>query len=172
MVILFYGSIFYVYLQPLSRYTVQDRVATIVYTVLSSMFNPFIYSLRNKDLKRGLGSWWPGGNPSQKLCGHVHGYFCWFLMHTTNSCKSTGINHMCHGCLIVLTSLHVQLSTTETLLWLVIGSSSTKILIPVFIYLHLSSYWKVAHAMSHVRCWDSCLWRREFNLGPEMRLDH
>ncbi|XP_061287335.1 olfactory receptor 1L8-like [Bos javanicus] len=55
VVILFYGSIFYVYLQPLSRYTVQDRVATIVYTVLSSMLNPFIYSLRNKDLKRGLG---------------------------------------------------------------------------------------------------------------------
>ena len=55
VVILFYGSIFYVYLQPLSSYTVQDRVATLVYTVLSSMFNPFIYSLRNKDMKRGLG---------------------------------------------------------------------------------------------------------------------
>ena len=55
VVILFYGSIFYVYLQPLSSYTVQDRVATIVYTVLTSMLNPFIYSLRNKDMKRGLG---------------------------------------------------------------------------------------------------------------------
>ncbi|KAM9642857.1 olfactory receptor 1L8-like [Trichechus inunguis] len=54
VVTLFYGSIFYVYLQPLSSYTVRDRVATIVYTVLSSMLNPFIYSLRNKDLKRGL----------------------------------------------------------------------------------------------------------------------
>ncbi|XP_061287334.1 olfactory receptor 1L8-like [Bos javanicus] len=54
VVILFYGSIFYVYLQPLSSYTVQDRVATIVYTVLTSMLNPFIYSLRNKDMKRGL----------------------------------------------------------------------------------------------------------------------
>ncbi|XP_019825084.2 olfactory receptor 1L8-like [Bos indicus] len=55
VVILFYGSIFYVYLQPLSSYNVRDRVATIVYTVLSSMLNPFIYSLRNKDMKRGLG---------------------------------------------------------------------------------------------------------------------
>ncbi|XP_058157343.1 olfactory receptor 1L8-like [Dasypus novemcinctus] len=54
VVILFYGSIFYVYLQPLSAYTVRDRVAIIVYTVLSSLLNPFIYSLRNKDLKRGL----------------------------------------------------------------------------------------------------------------------
>ncbi|XP_006205608.1 olfactory receptor 1L8-like [Vicugna pacos] len=55
VVILFYGSIFYVYLKPLSSYTVRDRMATIVYTVLSSMLNPFIYSLRNKDIKRSLG---------------------------------------------------------------------------------------------------------------------
>ncbi|XP_008562543.1 PREDICTED: olfactory receptor 1L8 [Galeopterus variegatus] len=55
VVTLFYGSIFYVYLQPLSTYTVKDHMATIVYTVLTSMLNPFIYSLRNKDMKRGLG---------------------------------------------------------------------------------------------------------------------
>ena len=54
VVTLFYGSIFYVYLQPVSTYTVRDHVATIVYTVLSSMLNPFIYSLRNKDLNQGL----------------------------------------------------------------------------------------------------------------------
>ncbi|XP_058550227.1 olfactory receptor 1L8-like [Neofelis nebulosa] len=54
VVTLFYGSIFYVYLQPLSNYTVRDRVATLVYTVLTSILNPFIYSLRNKDLKQGL----------------------------------------------------------------------------------------------------------------------
>ncbi|XP_007540007.2 olfactory receptor 1L8-like [Erinaceus europaeus] len=54
VVTLFYGSIFYEYLQPLSSYTVKARVATVVYTVLTSMLNPFIYSLRNKDMKRGL----------------------------------------------------------------------------------------------------------------------
>ena len=54
VVTLFYGSVFYVYLQPVSTYTVRDHMATIVYTVLSSMLNPFIYSLRNKDLKQGL----------------------------------------------------------------------------------------------------------------------
>ncbi|XP_007540072.1 olfactory receptor 1L8-like [Erinaceus europaeus] len=54
VVTLFYGSIFYVYLQPLSSYTVKAHVATVVYTVLSSMLNPFIYSLRNKDMKRGV----------------------------------------------------------------------------------------------------------------------
>ncbi|XP_052504641.1 olfactory receptor 1L8-like [Budorcas taxicolor] len=54
VVTLFYGSIFYVYLQPVSTCTVRDHVATIVHTILSSMLNPFIYSLRNKDLKQGL----------------------------------------------------------------------------------------------------------------------
>ncbi|XP_078292272.1 olfactory receptor 1L8-like [Panthera onca] len=54
VVTLFYGSIFYVYLQPLSTYTARDHIATLVYTVLTSMLNPFIYSLRNKDLKQGL----------------------------------------------------------------------------------------------------------------------
>ncbi|XP_025865382.2 olfactory receptor 1L8-like [Vulpes vulpes] len=54
VVTLFYGSIFYVYLQPLSTYSARDHIATIAYTVLSSMLNPFIYSLRNKDLKQGL----------------------------------------------------------------------------------------------------------------------
>ncbi|XP_035878072.1 olfactory receptor 1L3-like [Phyllostomus discolor] len=54
VVTVFYGSISYVYFQPLSSYTVKDRIATIIYTVLTPMLNPFIYSLRNKDMKRGL----------------------------------------------------------------------------------------------------------------------
>ncbi|XP_007934935.1 olfactory receptor 1L8 [Orycteropus afer afer] len=54
VVAFFYGSIFYEYLQPLPSYTIRDQVATIFYTVLSSMLNPFIYSLRNNDLKWGL----------------------------------------------------------------------------------------------------------------------
>uniref|UniRef100_A0A8D2DI14 Olfactory receptor family 1 subfamily L member 3 n=1 Tax=Sciurus vulgaris TaxID=55149 RepID=A0A8D2DI14_SCIVU len=54
VVTLFYGSISYVYFHPLSSYTVKDRIATVNYTVLTSMLNPFIYSLRNKDMKRGL----------------------------------------------------------------------------------------------------------------------
>ncbi|XP_025330767.1 olfactory receptor 1L8-like [Canis lupus dingo] len=68
VVTLFYGSIFYVYLQPLSTYSARDHIATIVYTVLSSMLNPFIYSLRNKDLKQSLrklmGRWNSQATPS------------------------------------------------------------------------------------------------------------
>ena len=63
VVVLFYGSIIYVYFRPLSMYSVvKDRVATVMYTVVTPMMNPFIYSLRNKDMKRGL----------RKLMGKVH----------------------------------------------------------------------------------------------------
>ncbi|XP_006890733.1 PREDICTED: olfactory receptor 1L6-like [Elephantulus edwardii] len=56
VVALFYGSAIYVYFRPLSMYSVvKDRVATVMYTVVTPMLNPFIYSLRNKDMKRGLG---------------------------------------------------------------------------------------------------------------------
>ncbi|XP_057576575.1 olfactory receptor 1L1-like [Hippopotamus amphibius kiboko] len=55
MVTLFYGSISYVYFHPLNSYTIKDQIATVIYTMLTSMLNPFIYSLRNKDMKQGLG---------------------------------------------------------------------------------------------------------------------
>ena len=114
-------------------------------------------------------SWLAGGNPSQKLFGHVHGCLCWFLIHTTNSCKSAGVIHVCHRCLIVLTSLHVQLSTTETLLWLVIGSRSTKILIPVFIYLHLlierlHMPWAMCDAGTHASAGENSIWGQRWDL--------
>ncbi|XP_058999068.1 olfactory receptor 1L6-like [Mustela lutreola] len=55
VVALFYGSVIYVYFRPLSMYSVvKDRVATVMYTIVTPMLNPFIYSLRNKDMKRGL----------------------------------------------------------------------------------------------------------------------
>ncbi|XP_055125895.1 olfactory receptor 1L3 [Symphalangus syndactylus] len=76
VVILFYGSISYVYLQPLSSYTVKDRIATINYTVLTSMLNPFIYSLRNKDMKWGL----------QKLINKVKSQMGRFSTKTNKIC--------------------------------------------------------------------------------------
>lgn len=54
VVILFYGSISYVYFQPLASYTVKDRIGTLFYTIFTPMLNPFIYSLRNKDMKQGF----------------------------------------------------------------------------------------------------------------------
>ncbi|XP_053429239.1 olfactory receptor 1L4 [Nycticebus coucang] len=55
VVVLFYGSVIYVYFRPLPMYSVvKDRVATVMYTVVTPMLNPFIYTLRNKDMKKGL----------------------------------------------------------------------------------------------------------------------
>ncbi|XP_004717642.1 olfactory receptor 1D2-like [Echinops telfairi] len=54
VVSLFYGTLFGVYLQPSSSYTTEDSVATVLYAVVAPMLNPFIYSLRNKDMKGAL----------------------------------------------------------------------------------------------------------------------
>lgn len=54
-VALFYGSIVGVYFLPASSYSAErDKVAAIMYTVITLMMNPFIYSLRNTDIKRAL----------------------------------------------------------------------------------------------------------------------
>ncbi|XP_044133527.1 olfactory receptor 1F1-like [Bufo gargarizans] len=55
VVILFYGTIAFMYLRPSSRSSVNyDRVVSVVYTVVAPMLNPFIYSLRNKEVKGAL----------------------------------------------------------------------------------------------------------------------
>ncbi|NXG69334.1 O1020 protein, partial [Baryphthengus martii] len=52
---LFYGTIFFMYLQLVSSHRRLDKVASVVYTVVTPMLNPFIYSLRNKEVKGALG---------------------------------------------------------------------------------------------------------------------
>ncbi|XP_004860169.2 olfactory receptor 1468 [Heterocephalus glaber] len=52
---LFYRSIVGVYFLPSSAYSAErDKVAAIMYTIVIPMMNPFIYSLRSKDMKRAL----------------------------------------------------------------------------------------------------------------------
>ncbi|XP_016053414.1 PREDICTED: olfactory receptor 7D4-like [Miniopterus natalensis] len=56
VVSLFYGTGLGVYLSSaLTHSTLQNSVASVVYTVVTPMLNPFIYSLRNKDVKGALG---------------------------------------------------------------------------------------------------------------------
>lgn len=55
VVSLFYGTLGMVYLQPLHTYSMKDSVATVMYAVVTPMMNPFIYSLRNKDMHGALG---------------------------------------------------------------------------------------------------------------------
>ncbi|MBZ3879228.1 Olfactory receptor 1L6 [Sciurus carolinensis] len=59
VVSLFFGSVLSVYFRPSSAYSVHyDHLATVVYAVVTPNLNPFIYSLRNKEvrgaLRRGL----------------------------------------------------------------------------------------------------------------------
>ncbi|XP_044518911.1 olfactory receptor 1E5-like [Gracilinanus agilis] len=52
VVSLFYGTIIGLYLCPsANNSTVKETVMSIMYTVVTPMLNPFIYSLRNQDMK-------------------------------------------------------------------------------------------------------------------------
>ncbi|XP_039729228.1 olfactory receptor 1J1 isoform X2 [Pteropus medius] len=55
VVTLYYGTIIVLYFLPSSNNTNDnDIVASLLYTVVTPMLNPFIYSLRNKDMKGAL----------------------------------------------------------------------------------------------------------------------
>ncbi|XP_069889035.1 olfactory receptor 10AG1-like [Dipodomys merriami] len=60
VVFLFYGSASVTYLKPKStQYEGTDKLLSLFYTILTPMFNPMIYSLRNKDVKEALRKFWP-----------------------------------------------------------------------------------------------------------------
>ncbi|KAG3265707.1 hypothetical protein H1C71_002133, partial [Ictidomys tridecemlineatus] len=54
VVSLFYGEILGVYMYSSSSYSVQDTVVTVIFPVVTPLVNPFIYSLRNRDIKGAL----------------------------------------------------------------------------------------------------------------------
>ncbi|XP_068958049.1 olfactory receptor 1f45-like [Petaurus breviceps papuanus] len=55
VVCLFYGTIIGVYFNPASTHTaLQDTASAVMYTIVTPMLNPFIYSLRNNDMKGAL----------------------------------------------------------------------------------------------------------------------
>ncbi|EPQ03633.1 Olfactory receptor 1J2 [Myotis brandtii] len=56
VVFLFYGPIVVLYIFPSSNNSNdKDIIASVMYTVVTPMLNPFIYSLRNRDMKGALG---------------------------------------------------------------------------------------------------------------------
>ena len=56
VVSLFYGTVIGLYLCPsANNSTVKETVMAMMYTVVTPMLNPFIYSLRNRDMKGALG---------------------------------------------------------------------------------------------------------------------
>ncbi|XP_060244407.1 olfactory receptor 1 [Meriones unguiculatus] len=55
VVSLFYGTVIGLYLCPsANNSTVKETVMSLMYTVVTPMLNPFIYSLRNRDIKGAL----------------------------------------------------------------------------------------------------------------------
>ncbi|KAM6159416.1 olfactory receptor 8K3 [Rhynchocyon petersi] len=59
VVIVFYGTLIFMYVQPKSSHSIDsDKVASIFYTLVIPMLNPLIYSLRNKDVKYALHRTW------------------------------------------------------------------------------------------------------------------
>ncbi|XP_028615023.1 olfactory receptor 1468-like [Grammomys surdaster] len=55
VVSLFYGTIIGIYIcPPANNSTVREIVMALMYTVVTPMLNPFIYSLRNRDMKGAL----------------------------------------------------------------------------------------------------------------------
>nr|XP_027776524.1 olfactory receptor 8K3-like [Marmota flaviventris] len=63
VVIVFYGTLLFMYVQPKSSHSFDtDKVASIFYTIIIPMLNPLIYSLRNQDVKYALQRTW------KKLC--------------------------------------------------------------------------------------------------------
>ena len=55
VVIIFYGTIIFMYLQPAkSRSKDQGKFVSFFYTVVTPMLNPLIYTLRNKEVKAAL----------------------------------------------------------------------------------------------------------------------
>ena len=52
VVVVFYGSLLFMYMQPNSTHSFDtDKMASVFYTLVIPMLNPFIYRLRNKEVK-------------------------------------------------------------------------------------------------------------------------
>ncbi|XP_062930723.1 olfactory receptor 2G3-like [Cynocephalus volans] len=55
VVALFYGTAIFMYMRPQSKSSqAGDKIIAVFYTVITPMFNPLIYSLRNQDVKGAL----------------------------------------------------------------------------------------------------------------------
>ncbi|XP_074985100.1 olfactory receptor 5W2-like [Caretta caretta] len=54
-VVLYFGTLFFMYLRPTSSYSMDtDKVTSVFYMLLIPMLNPLIYSLRNTEVKDAL----------------------------------------------------------------------------------------------------------------------
>nr|XP_033779119.1 olfactory receptor 6N1-like [Geotrypetes seraphini] len=55
VVLVYYGTMIFVYVRPTTTSVFDfSKVASVLYTIVTPLLNPFIYTLRNKDVKRSL----------------------------------------------------------------------------------------------------------------------
>ncbi|XP_006878073.1 PREDICTED: olfactory receptor 5V1-like [Chrysochloris asiatica] len=55
IVLLYYGSTIFTYARPISSYSLEkDRLISVLYSIVTPMLNPIIYTLRNKDIKEAV----------------------------------------------------------------------------------------------------------------------
>ncbi|XP_006893964.1 PREDICTED: olfactory receptor 13G1-like [Elephantulus edwardii] len=55
VVSLYYSPVIYTYIRPASSYTFdKDKVVAVLYTLVTPMLNPIVYSFRNKEMQLGI----------------------------------------------------------------------------------------------------------------------
>nr|DBA18415.1 TPA: hypothetical protein GDO54_016659 [Pyxicephalus adspersus] len=55
VLLLFYGTILFMYMKPTSQYSSElDQMFSVMYAAVAPMLNPLIYSLRNKEVKNSI----------------------------------------------------------------------------------------------------------------------
>ncbi|XP_040276210.1 olfactory receptor 5V1-like [Bufo bufo] len=55
VVLLYYGSTIFNYVRPISSYSLgKDRLISVLYSVVTPMLNPIIYTLKNQDVKNAI----------------------------------------------------------------------------------------------------------------------
>jgi olfactory receptor len=55
VVVVFYGTLLFMYVQPKSTHSFEtDKLASVFYTLVVPMLNPLIYSLKNKEVKNAF----------------------------------------------------------------------------------------------------------------------
>ncbi|KAG8544656.1 hypothetical protein GDO81_022117 [Engystomops pustulosus] len=55
VVILYYGSAIFSYVRPVSTYSMdKDKLISVLYSIVTPMLNPVIYTLKNQDVKKAI----------------------------------------------------------------------------------------------------------------------
>ncbi|XP_031761968.1 olfactory receptor 5V1-like [Xenopus tropicalis] len=56
VVVLYFGNVNFSYVRPISTYSLEkDRLISVLYSVISPMLNPLIYTLKNQYVKKAIG---------------------------------------------------------------------------------------------------------------------